>query len=1056
MLHNARKECLMKNKTKLTFLAVAMSTFMILSACNNGPSTESSSDATSSISSTSSFDSSSSSSEAPKPKYRVQFVSEGTVVYTQQVEEGGTAEYKGDLPLKESNSVTNKYRFSGWDKNIEEPITQDTVFTAQFTTKTYTPEVKIDDFESYTETGDMIDEGWEALVYNDSTKKWTTETKAAVSLSTNSAEGDKALRLDVWSNGVGYKAAKVFERTGVFNQSVNALQFRLMAPTYASIKIILETKVRINGETQTPKFTYTIGKPENGQYIDYTIPLSDDGWVLWGEQGKTIKAVAGWSGVHQDDILKFLTRLEFYLEANDRDKKGFPYVAFVDSVRFISSETVEAVNSMVESPMELYSTYTGTLVPENPEVSQEQNILRFDINNNSATAKIIDLEEPQTINGAVTRNDKEFTFTSADNGQTLTYKGRITSGGQLINFVSATGTLAKRAKDMSLNALVGIEDFEQYPEGGVAFCANSPNAGDRTGVYQNYYGEYYSGTGSSEWGGNGWNILPEDGQQLQLVKDAEGAHSGEKYLKLQNNKDNAFRYMQWGLYDGSSEKNYYRGATLSFWAKTEGFVPTFMVACYSQTSPKNATKDDSVKKNTFAMTGEVKEWKHFEVTLDPQLVYYGYLVFMEKTQAAEDSYLLIDDVEIYGANPYAKYEIPEPEKGPEPVVGLNYTATINGLVNVDLTIKENNAATLSSSGLNLTLNGTYAVNEENDDVTFTFEGGIEYVATISKDIKDLTFKSVSGDGVAQYLNNLSFKMIDYADNAETYLTDGIMYYQSNKSEANLFGARGAYYCDFKHGNETYTSPVGGSTWILMGGQGDQLQLDKVNSYEGKQSLKMKKSTAGDMRYMEWGLYKGTAEAKTGFDRFSVAIKNVDTETKMKIMVYKIQKVTPSTQFDPDCVVTKELTLEAGQDWTVYNVQLDPSKNYYGYCIYLDKDSVVDYINVDDARYYNTANNPAMYFSSPKDLVLNNGDDGIKFNGNDNALITCAAMNLNEYACKYEMAIVNNKQIMTITVADKEIKGEYTVDMTGKVVFKVTEIDSALAAIYPVGTEFKNK
>ena len=98
----------------------------------------------------------------------------------------------------------------------------------------------------------------------------------------------------------------------------------------------------------------------------------------------------------------------------------------------------------------------------------------------------------------------------------------------------------------------------------------------------------------------------------------------------------------------------------------------------------------------------------------------------------------------------------------------------------------------------------------------------------------------------------------------------------------------------------------------------------------------------------------------------------------------------------------------------------------------------------------------MPFSSPKDLVLSNNTDSLKFNGNDDALVTCSAMSLNDFACKYDMELVEGKQIMTVIVGNKELIGEYAVDAEGKVTFKVTDGDADLLAIYPVNTVFANK
>ena len=1040
----------MKNKTRLTFISVALAALMILGACNSsGSGSSSNSQNSSDITSTSSSESESSSSStssslAPAVKHNVEFKSEGQLLETVKVADGELAEYGGEIPLKESNSVTNKYRFDGWEEDITQPITKDTVFNAKFKEVTYTPEVVIDDFESYYESEELEDEGWEALVY--SGDNWIPSSNAVVSLSSNAADGNQALRFDARSNGLGFMAVKTFD-AGTYNQKVNAVNFKCMVPTCMTIRVLLELKVKIENEWKTPSFRFEIGKPATGKYVEYTIPLADPDWVLWSKKGDSIKSMAGWVGVHQDDILKYLTKIEFYIAGED-GKNGQKCIAFLDSFRFISTETCEATRESIESPISLYKTYTGKL--------SNDHILRIDVDsNNNATASIIDLETPQSFNGSLVVDGKNVTFTSRDNGQSLIYKGVLTAGGQIIEFTSATGAYADDVADMNLNAVSSVDNYEQYEVGGTAYCENNTDKAKRTGVYQGYYGEYYAASGKSEFGQSGWKILDGDGEKLQLVSDQAIAHSGNKCLKLTNNNNNAYRYIQWGLVDGTADKNYYRGSTLSFWAKTQGYVPVFKVSCYWQTNPNNTTKDNQVFTGVFANRNELTEWTHFEVQLDPDYVYYGFLVFMEKkNNGSNDTYLLIDDVEIYGANPYAVYKEPEPEKGPEPIPGLNYFASVGGLVNVQLNIKDNNAAELKSTGLNMTVNGTYAV--QDDKVTFTFDGGITYVTTISEDSKTLTYSSVTGEGaVANALRNLSFNMINYADNAETYEDDGVMYYQSNRVESNAYGARGAYFCEYAYSGSS--TPVSGSGWILMGGSGDQLQLDKNDSYEGKQSLKIKKSTAGDMRYMQWELYKGTAEPKTGVDRFSVAIKNTNSNTAMKIMVYKVQQVTKDTNVDEN-IVTESITIPANQGWKVYTVKLDPNETYYGYCLYMNQaaSGQTSYINVDNAVFFNSANNPAMPFSSPKDLVLSNNTDSLKFNGNDDALVTCSAMSLANFACKYDMELVEGKQMMTVTVGGKELIGEYAVNMEGRATFKVTDGDADLLQVYPVNTIFANK
>ena len=507
--------------------------------------------------------------------------------------------------------------------------------------------------------------------------------------------------------------------------------------------------------------------------------------------------------------------------------------------------------------------------------------------------------------------------------------------------------------------------------------------------------------------------------------------------------------MQWGLYDGTSEQNSFRGSKFSFWARTSGTVPAVKASLYWQTSPKNATKDSRVATQTFAHATSVGDWTHYEIDLNPNLEYYGYLIFMEKNQSA-DSYLYIDDVEVYTADPYAHYEAPEQPKEPELVVGMVYMGQMDTYCNTYLTVKNSNTLNFNAPKYYFSQDCTYVC--ENGEVTITL-GDTVYVATISQNERDLTFKSVTGPaGMTDKLQGVNFSMVDYADNAETYLNDGIMYYQSNQNEANISGARGAYFCEYAYSGTS--TPVSGSGWILMGGSGDQLQLDKSNGYDGNQSLKMKKSSAGEMRYYQWNLYKGDGEGRTGVTNFSIALKNPNSSaTPLSVRVYKTQKVTPTTH--EECEI-KEITLEANQDWTVYTIDLDPNETYYGYAIFLPKASGAAYINVDAAIFYNAATDPSLWFTVKKDVAMLCGYTGssIKFGDPGQAFYTDATIGLNNVACTYIMYQDGETQRMEITINGVTFKGTYSLLINGKISFYVTEIVNGPLGDVLVGDNFE--
>ncbi|MBQ6730768.1 MAG: bacterial Ig-like domain-containing protein [Bacilli bacterium] len=983
-------------------------------------------------------------------KFTVKFVVNGTEVQTSQVEKGQKASYTGETPTKDGDADAVKYRFTGWDKDLNQAITADTTFTAQFAAYAY--QQSIDDFESYTSNGDLADAGWKALGYSNETKTWTEDTKAAVSLGSKSVEGKKALRFDAWENNVGYKFAKDIGSTELA-KCANALKFRLQVPSINTVKVILvgsEIDIPVLGR-KTPSFTYTF-QPTTSEYAEYIIPIADPGWALWGEATKTIPVAAGMAGIHEDDFVPMLTRIEFYVQGDD-GIGGQPYFAFLDSIRFVTLDN--PANAQNES-MGQYTKYTGLL--------NDGHTVKVELGaNNTATATVIDMETPQQIPGNVAIDaNKNMTFTSADNGATLVYKAALKNGGQSMKFVEAGGALASAVTGVNLNAVQVVDNYEQYAESGKMYYQSNMDMNARSGARGAYYGEFYSG-GSHEYetfGGNGWVLMAGNGDQVSLMKD--GGHSGSNYLSLKNSNGNAMRYMQFGLFDGTSEQNNFRGSKLSFWAKTNGKVPAFKVAMYSQTKPRNATKDNYVKQETFTQTAAIGQWTHFEIDLNPALTYYGFLVFMEKNGASSASYLFIDDVEVYTANPYATYVPPVPPVEDKALIpGNAYLGKIGGLINATLRIKSDTEVSLAAPGMTMKLDGTYTIAE--DELTMVV-GGATYKATISEDLDKLSFVSVTGEGqVAGALNNLSFDIVR-GENVESYTETGRTIKNGDEDETKNSGSSGAFYIDMYKGGTSTSSPVGGSGWALTG-SGAGAALNKEDAAEGSQSLKLLNSQWGNMRYIQWDLYKGTAKPMTGMTSFSLYLKNysADVTQKVKIMAYKVQKVESSTQ-GASYRSELEVTLEAGQDWTKYTVALDATKTYYGFAILNNtkgSSSGKDYyVGADGMCFSNVDNDPSLNYYAKKDLTLNGtialGAASVKFDEGGKAYFTCAGAELDNVQCSYTTAMNGANQEMTITVGGNVIKGVYAVAPNGKATFTVSEVTGDYAAAIPVDTVFSNQ
>ncbi len=1002
-------------------------------------------------------------SESEEQKFTVTFKVDGVTIDTKQVPEGQTVTAPAD-PSKEPDAEAVKYRFKGWDKDLSQPITADLEVNAIFAA--YAAEIMIDDFESYDDSATMQDAGWVTRSWSNTLNDWDDNIgNTAVNLSSNARGGNKALRFDSWQNGTGYKFVRKITDDDDMSKSANALKFSLMAPRIKTggmkkatllinLKAMeLENPISHQKETYLPVVKYTLDLPTS-EYVDYTIPLNDTGLKLWGEDGKSIVEVAAWTGIHQDDIAPYISEIEFYLEG---DNGGKEYSAFVDDIKLVTEDNPE--KTAVEK-MGQYTRYTGLL--------NDGHTVKIELGAaGAATATVVDMETPVQIPGNVTLEGKRMTFTSANDGATLVYAGDLVDGGQLIKFASGSGAFAAAVQGVNLNAVQTVENFDQYTTDGQAYYQGNLDKDQRSGARGAYYSEYYSGGGTpADFGGSGWNLLGGDGSQLKLKQD--GGHSGNNYLCLKNGKGFTMRYMSWGSFDGTAEKNSYRGTTFSFWAKTNGKVPKIKVMAFSKIKPtagdvynNGAAVGDPryMATETFEETAAVATWKHYELALSPDRVYYGFMVSLASNGIA-DSYLYIDDVEIYTANPYKTYVAPEPPVEISIPVGTVYTAAIAGLVNAQLTFISGSNINLNAAGAGMDINGTYALNE--DEITLTL-GGDTYVAAVAEDISTLTFKSVSGEGaVAQYLNGVNFNRVHIAEDVE-YAEQGTMWYQNN-SEASASGARGAYFCDYYSGGSG--SPVGGSGWSLMGGSGDQLRLDTTTGFgpTSSQSLKIKRS-GSTMRFIQWDLYKGTAKAINGANKFTVFFKGDSAkDVEIKINVYTASQITPTNH--TTALKQEVVTVQAGTDWRPYTVELNPNTTYYGFgFVTVGKSSGEGageaWVNFDLAYFSYTNNDPDLLYYGKTNMVFNGtitpGAASMKIGAKNAVYFTCENAGANNVEGSYRMERTGeNTQQIIIKVANTTITADYAVNIaTGQVTITVTAVTGDLAAAIAVDTVFSN-
>ena len=223
---------------------------------------------------------------------------------------------------------------------------------------------------------------------------------------------------------------------------------------------------------------------------------------------------------------------------------------------------------------------------------------------------------------------------------------------------------------------------------------------------------------------------------------------------------------------------------------------------------------------------------------------------------------------------------------------------------------------------------------------------------------------------------------------------------------------------------------------------------------------MKKSTNGDLKYTQWGLFDGTAEPHTGVSKFAIWLRNpLSTATDLQLILYKVQKVTASTDVDDNRIV-KEITLGANQDWTEYTIDLNLEETYYGYCINAPKASATGYFNVDNAYYYSESNNPKVNFYAYDNLMLIKRSKGyayIQFGNNNQVKLSPSAAASSIYVGTYSAKMNGaNQEITLVLPKDNTIVGTYSVSTAGVVTFTVISVDGPLSSLVEVGAVFTNE
>lgn len=375
----------------------------------------------------------------------------------------------------------------------------------------------------------------------------------------------------------------------------------------------------------------------NWSYIN--LPFDDEGWKVNGSS-LTLKDVVENQGsqygiMDVSEVVSFLPTLSIIYKSVNGNPLWTSTNCYVAQIDLANNAT--PVNRQIFSLEDIYSGKSG----DNTNVRLDK------INENTINLSTLNLASNTSLDMQVEKTTEGYNFSSAsDNGASLSMIMEASRGGELLSFVSASGSLSAHFSGLSFETISIIDDFESYESTGVGYDKNNLDKESRSGLRGEFLSEYYVAGSQSELLNDEWSLMGSS-DYLNLINT--DAHSGTNAMRVKNSS-NAMRHTTWGVFSGEA-KPWKAASHFSFFMKNTSSTPVVLYFRLFTSKKVDASVFNGTTKVQIDVNAST-DWTQYIIDLDNTKTYYGYTMTVEKVYGST-IYPMMDDLALFGdVNPW--------------------------------------------------------------------------------------------------------------------------------------------------------------------------------------------------------------------------------------------------------------------------------------------------------------------------------------------------------------------------------------------------------------------